>query len=95
MPLLFECAWVLLCIPATSTNNERGHSVSGRICNKMRGSLKPATVERLTLSWYYIPTAIKSHMDELASLLKIMDANTIDLAEVDELLADGPPLQGD
>ena len=91
MPLFFEVAWVLLCIPATSTNNERGHSVSGRICDKLRGALKPATVERLTLSWYFFPVAIKKIADTFAAQLKVLDANKMDLADVDAMLADEPP----
>jgi hypothetical protein len=91
MPLFFEVAWVLLCIPATSTNNERGHSVSGRICDKLRGALKPATVERLTLSWYFFPVTIKKIADSFAAQLKVLDANKMDLADVDAMLADEPP----
>ena len=93
MPLLFEAAWALLCIPASATNNERVHSVSGRICDKQRGSLKPSNIERLTLAFVFLPDAVKEKMEEYAACLKIMDANTIDLADLELLLdAEPPPL---
>ena len=39
---------------AYSCSNERSHSVSGRICSKLRGALLPNTVEQLTLAYHYI-----------------------------------------
>lgn len=59
MPLLFEAAWALLCIPASATNNERVHSVSGRIDDKLRASLKPSNIQRLTLAFFFLPDAVK------------------------------------
>lgn len=90
-PLLFEAAWALLVLPYTSTNNERGHSVSGRICEKLRGALKPSTIERLTLAYYFIPEAIKKKIADFAAFLKIVDGYSLDIADVEALLAAEPP----
>jgi hypothetical protein len=54
-PLLYYCATqVLAGSKASSCSNERSHSVSGRICSKLRGALLPNTVEQLTLAYHYI-----------------------------------------
>jgi hypothetical protein len=54
-PLLFHCATqVLAGAKASSCSNERTHSVSGRICTKLRGALMPNTIEQLTLAYYFI-----------------------------------------
>jgi hypothetical protein len=59
LPLLFEATWALLCIIASARNNERVHSVNGRICDKLRGSLKPSNIERVTLAFVFLPDAVK------------------------------------
>lgn len=64
-PLLFFCATQLLAGAKASTcSNERTHSVSGRICSKLRGSLLPSTVEQLTLAYYYIRREVVVLMNE-------------------------------
>ena len=47
---------------ASTCGNERAHSVSGRICSKLRGSLLPDTVERLTLAYYYMRREVEEQM---------------------------------
>lgn len=95
MPLLFLAAWLILAsIPAASTKNERVHSVSGRICCKFRAAMKAASVEELTLGYYYLLENTKRKMVEYAKRLVVTSADLIDLAELDEILADElpPPL---
>ena len=54
-PLLYFCATqVLAGSKASSCSNERSHSVSGRICSKLRGALLPNSIEQLTLAYHYI-----------------------------------------
>ena len=55
----------------------------------------PDSIEQLTLSWYYLPVAIKKRLDALALLLQVLDANTIDIAEVDAMLVNEAPSLGD
>lgn len=48
-PLLYFCATqVLTGSRFSSCSNERSHSVSGRICSKLRGALLPNSFEQLT-----------------------------------------------
>ena len=56
------------CCPATHPNNRCDHSASGRICDELRGALTPATIERLMLSWCYMPVVIKTRIDVLTLL---------------------------
>ncbi len=50
-PLLFFCAERLLCAKATSLENERVHSASGRFMSKLRSRMKPAKLEQLTVTY--------------------------------------------
>ena len=62
-PLLYFCATQLLAGSKASTCGiERAHFVSGRICSKLRGSLLPDTVERLTLAYYYMRREVEEQM---------------------------------
>jgi len=59
-PLLYFCATQLLAgSKASSCSNERTHSVAGRICSKLRGSLQPSSIEKLTLAYHYIRREVK------------------------------------
>ena len=40
----------ILCIPATSASVERLFSISGRTVSKLRGRMKPETIENLMMS---------------------------------------------
>jgi len=92
MPLLFYAAWFILAsIPAASTENERMHSVAGRICSKYRACMKPSQTERLTLGYYYIRDTVTQKMAEYAARANIADAELIDLAVLDQMLADDLP----
>jgi hypothetical protein len=95
MPLLFLAAWLILAsVPAASNKNERLHSVAGRICCKFRSAMKAASVEQQTLGYYYINDLVKRKMTEYAARLRVTNADSIDLAELDAILADElpPPL---
>jgi len=70
------------------------HSVAGRICCKFRSAMKAASVEQQTLGYYYINDLVKRKMTEYAERLRVVNADSIDLAELDAILADElpPPL---
>ena len=60
--------------------------------------MKAASVEQQTLGYYYINDLVKRKMTEYAERLRVANADSIDLAELDALLADElpPPLdEGD
>ncbi len=87
MPLLFEVAWTFLAgFPAASTLNERMHSVAGRIVSKMRSSMKPDSIERLTLAFYFLKDAATKTQERIASTLLLDNPELIDLADLDDLL---------
>ena len=87
MPLLFEAAWSFLAgLPAASTLNERMHSVSGRIASKLRSTLKPDSIERLTLAFYFLKDAVKKKQERIASILLLDNPELIDYADLDEIL---------
>ena len=80
-PLLYYCATQVLASSKASTcSNERSHSVSGRICTKLRGALLPNTVEQLTLAYHYIRR-------EVIAVLKKLGAGAeaaLDLEDLEE-----------
>ena len=84
-PLLYFCATQLLAGSKASTcGNERAHSVSGRICSKLRGSLLPDTVERLTLAYYYMRREVEEQMrlwgDKALRNLELEDILEVEVA---------------
>ena len=97
-PLLFFCATQLLagCKIATATN-ERMHSPAEKINSRLRGSLKPDNVERMTMAHIFLREETK----KLAERFPVAE-NGIDFDEValqkmlDELYpalpSDGEPL---
>lgn len=98
MPLLFYMAWCILASIPAATKNERLHTVSGRIRPKYRASMKPNSVEMLTLGYTYILETVRRKLREFAAREKVADAELIDFARIDELLADEmppPPLDMD
>jgi hypothetical protein len=77
-PLLYYCATQLLAGSKASTcSNERMHSVSGRIFSKLRASLLPSSVERLTLGYYYI-------RKEVEKMLTFTTEAMLDKEEIEE-----------
>jgi hypothetical protein len=62
-PLLYFCAQAILAASAT-TFNERMHSPAGRIFSDLRNSLKPSSVEHLTLALFYVRKWVKEKMKQ-------------------------------
>ena len=61
LPLLYFCAEALLAGSSNSTAfNERLHSPAALIFSKLRSSLKPDTIERLTLALFYVRERVKA-----------------------------------
>jgi uncharacterized protein (DUF1778 family) len=77
-PLLYFCAEIILadCKLATATN-ERMHSPATRINSRLRARMKPDSVERLTMAYFYLRKAA----NELAEKVPL-DANGVDFSEV-------------
>ena len=86
-PLLFYCVCQLLAgTKASSCSNERLHSVSGRICSKLRNKLKPDNVEKLTLAYYYVREMVKEWLlkagKEAEAILDKLDLEEEQAAEL-------------
>jgi hypothetical protein len=77
-PLLYFCAEIILagCKLATAAN-ERMHSPATRINSRLRARMKPDSVERLTMAYFYLRKAA----NELAEKVPV-DANGVDFSEV-------------
>ena len=77
-PLLYFCAEIILagCKLATAAN-ERMHSPATRINSRLRARMKPDSVERLTMAYFYLLKAA----NELAEKVPV-DANGVDFSEV-------------
>ena len=63
LPLLFTCARVLLCFPATSTACESLHSVAGHISSGQRSSLTASNVGLFSIGKLLLRRAIKKVPD--------------------------------
>ncbi len=62
-PLLYFCAQAILAASSNSTTyNERMHSPAGRIFSDLRNSLKPSSVEHLTLALFHVRKWVKEKM---------------------------------
>ena len=62
-PLLYFCAQAILAASSNATTfNERMHSSAGRIFSDLRNSLKPSSVENLTLALFYVLKWVKEKM---------------------------------
>ena len=62
-PLLYFCAQAILAASSNATTfNERMHSPAGRIFSDLRNSLKPSSVENLTLALFYVRKWVKEKM---------------------------------
>jgi len=84
-PLLLHYATqVLAGTKASSCSNERAHSVSGRICTKLRGALLPNSIEQLTLAYYYITR-------EVIAVLKQWGRKAGAILDAEDLEADARP----
>jgi len=81
-PLLYYCACVKLAgKKASSTSNERAHSVMARIMSRFRSCMKATTLQELTLAHTYARQAAME-------LIKELDAESIDIGELEALLDD-------
>jgi hypothetical protein len=65
MPLLFYVASILLTAPVASTDNERAHSVGGRIVSKTRCSLVGESVDRNTTGYIWLRKRAAAKAEEL------------------------------
>ena len=84
-PILYFCATqVLAGSKGTSTSNERMHAVAGRIFSKLRGSLQPCNLEKLTLAYYYI----RKEVERLLSKWVEQDETNLDLEDLCNVLED-------
>ena len=82
-PLLYFLATMVLGVPATSTECERLHSVTGRILARFRKCMKPEQTERLTMAYMMWKNMIEQ--DEVVKSFQTAGA-AVDLAEVDAYL---------
>ena len=85
MTLLYLCACVLLTAPGASTSNERVHSVCGRILSKYRCSMKPDSLNRSAMGYYWLRKYAEDKARELV-------AAGLDLMDLDEAIAALPDL---
>ena len=65
MPLLFFVAGTLLTAPGASTDNERAHSLGGRIVSKERCSLVGDSVDRNTTGYLWLRRRAAAKAEEL------------------------------
>ena len=81
MPLLFLVSQFLLTAPAASTDNERSHSVAGRIMSKARCSMSGDTLDRNLMGYYWLRKLA------VAKAGALKDAGRLeDLEDLDELV---------
>jgi hypothetical protein len=81
-PLLYYCACVYLAgKKASSTSNERTHSVVSRIMSRFRSCMKATTLQELTLAHTYARQAAME-------LIKELKAESIDIGELEAQLDD-------
>ena len=82
-PLLYFCAETLLGGDGNSTCfNERMHSPAGRITEKYRASMKPDTVERLTLGYFFVRREfLAKKEEEKQRLLKLDEEQRVKLEQ--------------
>jgi hypothetical protein len=79
-PLLYYCACVKLAgQKASSTSNERSHSVVSRVMSRFRFKMKATTLQELTLAHTYARLAAME-------LIKELDAESMDIGELEALL---------
>jgi len=79
LPLLYTMASVLLTAPAASTDNERAHSLGGRIVSKLRSSMTGASVDRNTMGYVWL-------RKKAASLAEQLNAKGVSHDDVDDNL---------
>lgn len=80
LPLHFYVASILLTAPVASTDNERAHSVSGRIVSKTRCSLVGESVDRNTTGYIWL----RKRAAALAQSLLVEGLNQDDLDDLDD-----------
>ena len=72
MPLLYYCAARLLAGDGNATaSNERTHSPATRITDRLRASMKPDTVEKLTLCHIFMRQHLEAEMDTAAKIVAL------------------------
>ena len=84
MPLLFLVSQFLLTAPAASTDNERSHSVAGRIMSKARCSMSGDTLDRNLMGYYGLRKLAAAKAEALKNAGRL--ENLEDLDEVVELV---------
>ena len=94
LPLLNFCAEILLGGMGASTENERFHSLSGYIMNKLRSRMKVDTLEGLALSKYVILERLKAEakkekVNDIHSLHDLVDS-ALDNFHADEHSVSNP-----
>jgi len=82
MPLLFLVSQFLLTAPAASTDNERSHSVAGRIMSKARCSMSGDTLDRNLMGYYWLRKLAVAKAEALKDAGRLED-----LEDLDELVA--------
>jgi hypothetical protein len=88
MPLLNMCAEMLLGGALSSMENERMHSVSGYINSKLRRSLTPESINRLTLCKIYLQKALEKQLEkQLGKKLRTLEPLEL-MDEVDHAVDD-------
>jgi hypothetical protein len=73
LPLLNFCAELLLGGMGASTENERFHSLTGYIMNKLRARMKVETLEGLALSKHAILSKLKSEAVRAQTIDSMME----------------------
>ena len=73
-PALYFCAKILLGTTLSAMENERFHSGAAYINNKLRSSLKAASISRLTLLKKFLSDALKNANVKMDDDLAVIDA---------------------
>ena len=80
-PLLYFCATALLACDGKSTCfNERMHSPASRITAKFRASMKPDSVEKLTMSYFLVRSLVKELAEKEEGRLAKLEGEARELA---------------
>lgn len=85
-PILFFCSEEVLAADTDATvGNERSHNPGQRIANKLRSSLKPRTIEQLTLAAVHLRKMATAKLKTYANILAASEV--LDLEEMQEAWA--------
>ena len=78
MPLLYLVSQVLLPAPAASTDNERSHSVAGRIMSKTRCSMSSDSLDRNLMGYYWLRKLAAAKAEALKQAGRLEDLEDLD-----------------